>query len=70
MGANNVTADTFSIAFSPQKENSNAIFGSEKLEDSNEIINTVSSIDNMTTNDVRYELNAATISDAQVRFAK
>ena len=29
--ANNIIADTFSLSFSPHRENSNALFASEKL---------------------------------------
>ena len=42
------------------------IFVSEKLENSNKLVNTVA---NTRINDVRYKLNAATTSDAQVEFA-
>ena len=64
--ANNVIADKFSLASNPQRENLDAIFASEKLKNSNELSNAVS---NMTINDVEYELNKVTMSDAQVEFA-
>ena len=47
--ANNFTADAYSIAFSPHREISNVIFASEKLENSDGLVNAVS---NMTINDV------------------
>ena len=59
----NVTADTFSLDSSSQREKLNAIFASEKLENSDNIVNAVT---NMTINDVKYELNTATDSDSQV----
>ena len=61
--ADNVTSDMCSLASSSQRENSNAVFASEKLENSDDIVDAVS---NMTINDVRCELNTATASDAQV----
>ena len=64
-GYEKVTTDMFSITFSQQRENLNAIFASKKLESSKEIVNAVA---NMTINNVGYELNAAIVSDAQVEF--
>ena len=54
----------------PQRENSNAIFASDKLQNSNNLVNAVAIFDNITINDVVYELNAATVSDSQVEFAR
>ena len=48
----------------------NEVFASEKLEDLNNIVNTVASFENMKINDVGYELNAATVRDAQVKFLR
>ena len=67
--SNNVTADTLSIVFSPQRENPNAMFASEKLENSNDLVNAVASFENMTINDVGYELNTETTSEAHVELA-
>ena len=36
--AKNITTDMLSLALSPQREKLNAIFASEKLENSNEIL--------------------------------
>ena len=58
----NLTADTFSNASSSQKENLNAIFTSEKIEKSDNLVNAVK---NMTINNSGYELNIATTSDTQ-----
>ena len=66
MYANNTTADIFSIVFSPQRENSNTSFASEKLENQNKIVNVVV---NTRINNVGYELNTATKIDAHVEFA-
>ena len=63
--ANNVTADTLSLASNTQRENPNAEFASEKLENSDYLVDAVA---NMKINNVGYELNAATASDAQVEF--
>ena len=63
--ATNATADTFSLVFIPLRGNLNAVFTSEKLENTNELVNAVA---NMKINDVGYELNAATASDAHVEF--
>ena len=43
------------------------IFASEKLENSNKLVNAVAK---MIINDVGYELNTATASDAQVEFSR
>ena len=51
---------------SSQRENLNAIFASEKLE---KLDNIVSAVANITINDVGYEFNRETASDAQVEFA-
>ena len=59
---NNVTVDTFSQS-SAQREKSNAIFTSEKLDKSEELVDTVN---NLTINDARYyESNTATKSDVK-----
>ena len=42
------------------------IFASEKIDNSNKLVNAVAY---MTINNVRYELNAAFVSDAQAKFA-
>ena len=55
--------------FSQQKENLNAILTSEKLENSNNLVNAVAIFENMTINDIIYGLNTATASDIQVEFA-
>ena len=41
MDANNITADMFRLAFSPQRENLNTIFASEKVEISDELVKAV-----------------------------
>ena len=64
--ANNVTSDTFSLASSPQRKNSNAIFASEKLENSDCLVNTVAYT---IIKDIGYKINAATASDTQVKFS-
>ena len=63
--AKNFTTYTSSLASSTQRENSNATFASEKLENSDNLLDAVS---NMKINNVGYELNTATASDAQVEF--
>ena len=59
------------IRFSPasisQRENLNVIFASEKLENSDDLFNTSA---NTTIDDVGYDLNTETKSDAQVEFAR
>ena len=62
MDANNVTADTFSLSSSSQRENADAIFKSEKLDKLDELVN---AINNLTINNARYELNKAIAVDAQ-----
>ena len=47
----------------------NAIFVSERLENSNKLVNTVTSFENTTINDVGYELNTATSSGEKFKFA-
>ena len=47
---------------SPQKENEDANFISEKLDKLDKLVNT---INNLTINDAIYELNKVTASDAQ-----
>ena len=60
---NNVTADTFSHTFNTQRENVNAIFTSEKLDKSDDLVHIVN---NLTINDARYyEPNTVTASDTQ-----
>ena len=61
--ANNVTADAFSRAPSVQRENANTIFTSEKLDESDELVDAVK---NLTMNDAEYyESHTATVSDVQ-----
>ena len=61
--ANNVTVDTFIHASNAQRENSNAIFTSEKLDKLDELVDAVN---NLTINDAKYyESNTATASDEQ-----
>ena len=61
--ANNITKDTFSHASSAQRENENAVFTSEKLNKSDEIVD---AFNNLTIKDAEYyESNTATASDAQ-----
>ena len=62
----NVTADICSLASRSQRENPNAIFASEKLEKSDDLVDTVK---DTTIEKVRYELNTETMSDAQVDLA-
>ena len=62
MNADNITADAFSYAPSSQREKPNAIFTSDKLEKSDKLDDT---IDNLKINDAGYDLNTATMSDAQ-----
>ena len=63
--ANNDTADTCRHASNSHRENSNAVFTSGKIEKSNNLVNAVN---NMAINDVGYELNIATVSNAQVHL--
>ena len=61
--ANNVTADTFSHTPNTQKQNTNAIFISEKLDKSDELVDEVN---NLKINDAKYyKSNTAITSDAQ-----
>ena len=64
--SNNVTADTFSLASSSQRENLNAIFTSEKLEKLDEPVDAVKK---MTRKKFGYDLNTATARYSQVSFA-
>ena len=48
MESNNVTDDALSCTFSSQRENTDAIFTSEKLDKLDELVN---GINNLTTND-------------------
>ena len=60
---NNVIADTFSHAPNAQRENANAIFTSENLDKSDELIDAVK---NLKINDAEYyESKTATENDAQ-----
>ena len=65
----NVTSDTSSLDSSSQREKLNAIFAIEEVDNSNKLVNLVARFYIMTTNDVGYELNTATVSDAQFAFA-
>ena len=61
--AKNVTADAFSHASNEHRENANTTFTSEKLDKSDELVDTVN---NLTINDAEYyEPNTETASDAQ-----
>ena len=61
--ANNITADTFSHASNSQRENTNAIFTSEKLDKPDKLVDAVKKLK---INDSKYyESNTATASDAQ-----
>ena len=61
--SNNVTVDTFSHASNEYRENTNAIFTSEKIEKSYKLVD---SVKNLTINDAEYyESNIETVSDAQ-----
>ena len=62
MEANNVTADAFRHASISQRENSDAVFTSEKLDKSDNLVN---EINNLTINESGYELNKATVSGTQ-----
>ena len=63
IGCQYITADTLSHTSNTQRENANGIFTSQKLDKSDELVDTVKSL---TINDtVYYELNTATASDAQ-----
>ena len=55
----------FIILSIPQRVNLNAIFASEKLRKSYDLVNTVA---NMKINDIRYRLNTATTNVVQVEF--
>ena len=56
--------DTFSHTFNTQRENSNAIYTSEKLVKSDEM---VEAVNNLTINDAKYyRSSTATASDTQV----
>ena len=58
--SNNITGDIFSNAFNTQRENTNTIFTSEKLDKSDKLVDTVKK---MTINDAKYyESNTATAS--------
>ena len=62
-GANNVTVDTFNHTSSTQRDNENAIFTSEKLDKSDELVDAVN---NLTVNEAEYyESNTETTSDTQ-----
>ena len=63
MDANNVTTNTFSHASNAQRENANAIFKSEKLDKSDDL---VYALNNLTIDDAKYyELKTETTSEAQ-----
>ena len=57
-----------SSAHIPQREKLNALFAIEEVDNSNKLVNLVARFYIMTTNDVGYELNKATVSDAQFAF--
>ena len=62
MDANNVTADAFSHASISKRENVDPVFTCEKLDNTDELVNT---IHKLIINDAVYVLNKATASDAQ-----
>ena len=62
MDANNITADAFSHVPSSQRENVDVIFTSEKVDESDELVN---GINKWTINNSGYGWNKATTSDAQ-----
>ena len=55
-----------SVSSSSQRENSNAIFASEKRDNLESLVGAVA---NMKINDVRYEFNTAITSEAKVEFS-
>ena len=55
-----------SLAFIPQRENSNTSFAGEKIDNPNKLVNKVT---NTKINNFGYELNTVTMSDTQVKFA-
>ena len=61
--ANDVTADTFSHTSNAQRENSNAIFTSEKLDKSDELVDAVEIL--KFNNTEYYESNTVTASEIQ-----
>ena len=63
MDANNVTADAFSHASISKRENVDPVFTCEKLDNTDELVNT---INGLIINDAVYVLNKAIASDAQV----
>ena len=64
LDVNNVTADTFSHTSNTQRQNSNTIFTSEKLDKSDDLED---ALQYLTINDAKYyESNTATAIDAQV----
>ena len=63
---NNVTDDTFSLGIIPQRENLNARFASERIKNSDKLVNAVA---NTRMKNVGYELNAAAVSDVQFKLA-
>ena len=62
MDTNNVTDNWFSHASSPQKENADKIFTSEKVDTSSKLVD---KINNFIMKDAGYELNKTTKSDIQ-----
>ena len=62
--ANNITVDKFS----QQRENLNAIFASENLNELENLNAIVNAVPNMIINGIVYDLNGATASDVQVKF--
>ena len=66
MDANNITTDTFSHASISQRENANAVFTSDNLENLDKLVDAVN---NLTVNDAKYyQSKTATESDAQVNL--
>ena len=63
---NNVTANIFSNASNTNRKNANRIFRSEKIDKSDELVD---SVNNLTTNDAEcYESKTATTGNAQVNL--
>ena len=61
--SNNVTADTFIYATNTQRDNTNAIFTSDKLDKLDKLVD---ALNNLAINDAEYyESNTATASDSQ-----
>ena len=63
MGVNNITVDTFSHTYNTKRENANAIFTIEKVDKSNDLVDTSN---HLKINDAEYYIsNSVTLSEAQ-----